>query len=344
MVVMRASSISRRKGRVRTIARWMRWLACLIAVAGPSAVAAAPASSVVARHGQLAVVDGRVVDAQRRPVTLRGMSLFWSQWQPQFYNRDAIRWLAEDWHATVIRAAIAADRGGFATHPDAEMQRATTAIDAAIAAGIYVIVDWHAHDPLPGDAIRFFSAIARRYRGVPNVIYETWNEPLPRYGWSDVIKPYHRRVIGAIRAIDPGALVIAGTRSWAQDVDEAAADPLPLANIAYTLHFYAATHKAELRRKADLALKRGVALFVTEYGTTAADGDVPIDAAETRAWWNWCEANGISYANWSVATKTEASAALLPGASPHGGWRMDQLSRSGRMVRDQLRRADGVSR
>ena len=51
---------------------------------------------------------------------------------------------------------------------------------------------------MPDDAIRFFTAIARRYRGVPNLIYETWNEPLPKYGWSTIIKPYHRHVIAAI--------------------------------------------------------------------------------------------------------------------------------------------------
>jgi endoglucanase len=297
-------------------------------------------STVVAEHGRLRVAGSRVVDARGRPITLRGMSLFWSQWKPQFYNVAAVRWIAADWHATVVRAAVAAaGPGSYETYPDAQLRRAETVIDAAVAAGIYVIVDWHAHDPRPEQAERFFSAIARRYRGVPNLIYETWNEPLPKYGWADVIKPYHVRVIGAIRAIDPGAFVVAGTRSWAQDVDEAAADPLPFSNTAYTLHFYAATHKADLRRKADLALSRGAALFVTEYGTTAANGDAPIDAAETRTWWQWCEARGISYVNWSLADKAEASAALKPGADPGGEWPAAQLTASGTLVRDQLRAA-----
>lgn len=275
-----------------------------------------------------------------RPVTLRGMSLFWSQWKPQFYNARAIDWIATDWHATIIRAAVAATGpGSYETDPGAQLRRAETVIDAAVAAGIYVIVDWHAHDPKPEEAQRFFSAIAQRYRGVPNLIYETWNEPLPKYGWGSVIKPYHVQVIGAIRTIDPGAFVVAGTRSWAQDVDGAAADPLPFPNVAYTLHFYAATHKAELRRKADLALSRGAALFVTEYGTTAANGDAPIDAAETRKWWKWCEARGISYVNWSLADKAESSAALKPGAAADGKWPTGQLTVTGTLVRDQLRAA-----
>lgn len=317
------------------IALMLAWMAALIG----SPAAAKPVSSIVAAHGHLHVEGNRVVDAHGQAVTLRGMSLFWSQWKPAFYNPRAIRWIASDWHATAIRAAIAAANGGYTTDPPGETRRAEQAIEGAIAAGIYVVVDWHAHDPMPDEAIRFFTAIARRYRGVPNLIYETWNEPLPKYGWSAVIKPYHQRVIAAIRAQDPGAFVVAGTRSWDQDVEEAAADPLDLPDVAYALHFYAATHKQAIRDKAEAALARGAALFVTEYGTTAADGNVPIDAAETRTWWDWCEAHGISYLNWSVSDKAEASAVLKPGTSPHGGWRPDQLTVSGNMVRTQLRSA-----
>lgn len=313
-------------------------LACIAAVLG-SPAAAAPVSRVVAEHGHLHVQGNRVVDAYGWPLTLRGMSLFWSQWKPAFYNPRAIRWIASDWHATAVRAAVAAANGGYVTDPAAQTRHAEQAIDAAIGAGIYVVVDWHAHDPMPDEAIRFFKTIAQRYRGVPNLIYETWNEPLPKYGWSAVIKPYHLRVIAAIRAEDPGAFVVAGTRSWDQDVDEAAADPLALPDIAYALHFYAATHKQAIRNKAEAALAHGAALFVTEYGTTAANGDAPIDAAETRIWWDWCEAHGISYLNWSLSDKPEASAALKPGAAPKGGWTANQLTASGTLVRNQLRAA-----
>jgi endoglucanase len=298
---------------------------------------AAPAGSIVARHGRLGTRENRVVDAHGIPVVLRGASLFWSQWQPRFYNRGAIGWLRSDWHANVVRAAIAASNGGYDVDPARQTRLAEAAIDAAIAEGIYVIVDWHAHTPDPVNAVRFFRHIATKYRDVPNLIYEPYNEPLPQYGWADVLKPYHAQVIGAIRGIDPGAFVVAGTRSWSQNVDEAAADPLPFGNVAYTLHYYAATHRQSLRDKADAALARGAALFVTEYGVTHANGDVPIDAAEAQLWWNWCEANQISHLAWSISDKREASAALMPGAASRGGWRGDQLSESGRMVRSWIR-------
>lgn len=48
-----------------------------------------------------------MVDRHGDPVVLRGMSLFWSQWQPQYYNASAVRWLRDDWNINVIRVAMA---------------------------------------------------------------------------------------------------------------------------------------------------------------------------------------------------------------------------------------------
>ena len=316
---------------------WLLLVALLLAPVAWGLPAAAPAGSPVAAHGRLAVKGNRVVDAQGKPYAVHGMSLFWSQWQPRYYDPATIAWLVRDWRVTAVRAAIGGQQGGYDTQPEAETKRAEAVIDAAIVQGIYVVVDWHAHQPRPDDAVRFFSHIATKYRGVPNLIYETYNEPLPEHGWATVLKPYHAKVIGAIRAIDPDAFVVAGTRSWSQDVDEAAADPLPFANVAYTLHFYAATHKGELRAKAETAMRRGVALFVTEYGTTAANGDAPIDATETQTWWDWCAKHGISYLNWSVANKDEASAILKPATQGLSGWSEAELTDSGRLVRTHLR-------
>lgn len=322
----------------RTLRRWAKPAMAALTVAFLM-LASAPASAEtpVERHGRLSVQGNRIVDQHGAPVSLHGMSLFWSQWQPQYYNRDAIQWLADDWNVSVIRAAIAVHAGGYMEHPQVEMARAEAAIEAAVAAGIYVIIDWHAHDPEPEAASRFFASIASRYGDLPNLIYETWNEPLPQYDWTTSVRPYHEAVIGVIRARDPDNLVIAGTPSWSQDVDIAAETPLTFDNVAYTLHFYAGTHRGDLRAKAETALSKGVAIFVTEWGTTNADGDGGVDAAETELWWRFIADNQLSDLNWSVADKDEASAALLPGASGRGGWRMDEISPSGRLVRERLR-------
>jgi endoglucanase len=242
----------------------------------------------------------------------------------------------------VVRAAIAAEgNDGARQHFAREFAKASTVIDAAVANGIYVVVDWHAHRAYPEDAQRFLTAIARKYGHLPNLIYEDWNEPL-RDGvdWSRDVKPYHLAVIGAIRAVDPDNLVIAGSPSWSQDVDVAAADPLPFENLAYTLHYYAATHRDALREKGDAALAQGAALLVTEFGTVEATGNGPIDYAESQRWWDWAEARGIGWMAWSIGDRDETSAALKPGTPP-AGWSEDDLTESGKLLREKIRAAAG---
>ena len=300
----------------------------------------APSGSPVALHGTLSIEDGKVVGRNGEAVTLRGMSLFWSQWAPQYYSKETVDWLVRDWKISGIRAAIAARGENSAlTHLDREIAKASRVIEAAADNGIYVIVDWHAHDAHPEEAEAFLTEIARRYGHLPNLIYEPFNEPL-REGvdWSRDVKPYHERIIAAIRAIDPDNLIIVGTPSWSQDVDIAARNPLADDNIGYTLHYYAATHKKALRDRAEQARRAGLALMITEFGLVEATGDGAIDRASSDAWWDWAEANDISWFNWSITDKDESSAALKPG-TPASGWREDDLTESGRLLRARLRAA-----
>ncbi len=302
----------------------------------------AHAETPVERHGQLRIDGTRLLDVHGQPVTLRGMSLFWSQWIPRYYNEATLRRLRDDWGITVIRAALAVEHGGYLGNPEAEAAKIDRVVEAATKLGLYVIIDWHAHQPHPDDASAYFASVAAKYGDRPNIIYETYNEPLPEHGWATVLKPYHAKVVAAIRAHDPDNIIVLGTRSWSQDVDEAAADPVAGANLAYTLHFYAASHKQHYRDKAQAALDRGIALFVTEYGTTQASGDESIDPAEAQIWWDWMEARGISYANWSIADKDEKSAIFRPGTSTDGRWRDTDITESGLLVRAQLRKMAGM--
>src|SRR5690606_39915752 len=107
---------------------------------------------------------------------------------------------------------------------------------------------------------------------------------------------------------------------------------------AHPLHYYAATHKEELRAKADKALAAGLALFITEFGVVEATGNGPIDYASSEAWWDWAEANDISWLAWSTGDRDETSATLKPGTPP-AGWSDDHLTESGRLLRNRLRAA-----
>ena len=312
------------------------WIVVLFAAFAP--IARAPAETAVEKHGQLRVQGNRIVDKSGAPVQLRGMSLFWSQWVPKYYNAATIQWLRDDWKITVIRAAMAVKPNGYEKHPAAERDKVIAVVDAAIKLGLYVVIDYHAHTAHENraQAQAFFADMARRYGNTPNVLYETYNEPLD-VSWANVLKPYHEAVIDSIREHDPDNIVIVGTRNWSQQVAEAAANPVNRSNVAYTLHFYANTHGQWLRDQAQAAMNAGAALFVTEYGTTDATGNGAVNEAATREWWAFLDKNSISHLNWSVADKAESSAALMQGASPDGGWALSQIKPSGRLVRDELR-------
>jgi endoglucanase len=312
------------------------WLIALLAACAP--LDRSHAESFVEKHGQLHVQGNRIVDQRGAPVQLRGMSLYWSQWIPKYYNAATVQWLRDDWKITVIRAAMAVKAGGYEKNPTAERDKVIAVVDAAIKLGIYVIIDYHAHTAHENraQAQAFFADMARRYGNSPNVLYETYNEPLD-VSWEKVLKPYHEAVIDSIRAHDPDNIVIVGTRNWSQQVAEAAANPIGRSNVAYALHFYANTHGQWLRDQAQAAMNAGAALFVTEYGTTDATGNGAVNEAATREWWAFLDKNFISHLNWSVADIPESSAALKKDASPEGGWPVSQIKASGLLVRDELR-------
>ncbi len=321
-------------GRVKPIVASLFLIALLTCMSLTSGYS----QTIVQQYGQLRVSGNRIVDKNGTAVQLRGMSLYWSQWIPKYYTYNTVKWLRDDWKVTVVRAAMAVDNGGYATNPAAEQAKVFTVIDAAISLGIYVIVDFHVHEAqnYRSQAQTFFRAVAQKYGNSPNVLYETWNEPFD-VSWANVIKPYHEAVIGTIRQYDPDNIIICGTRFYSQEVDEAAANPINQSNIAYTLHYYADTHRQSLRDKAQSALSRNRALFVTEYGTTAASGNGTVNETETKAWWAFLDQNKVSHANWSVADISESSAALQANASPDGGWSLSQIKQSGQLVRTELR-------
>jgi endoglucanase len=288
-------------------------------------------------HGRLSVKGNKIVDQNGDPVALHGMSLYcWASQGTQFYNASAINHLVQDWKCTVIRIAILP--GAYKRNPANEINKLKTIMDACISNGVYAIIDWHsmagAQNDVPSSQ-SFFTTVAAAYGKTPNILYEPWNEPVQE-SWA-VIKAYHEAVITKIRALDPDNIIICGNRNWDQQPAEASRDPITISsNIAYTIHFYAGSHRQPLRNNGSAALKNGVALFATEYGTSTASGGGGYDPAETQLWWNWLDANDVGSANWSVAALGETSAAFKPGTSATGPWPDAMLKPSGLLVRNYL--------
>lgn len=100
----------------------------------------------------------------------------------------------------------------------------------------------------------------------------------------------------------------------------------------YTLHFYAGTHGQWLRDRIETAVAAGLPVFVSEWGTSRADGSGGVFPEESKVWLDFLDEKGISWCNWSLCDKNETSAALKPGTSPERAWTEEDLSESGRIV------------
>lgn len=74
-------------------------------------------------------------------------------------------------------------------------------------------------------------------------------------------------------------------------------------------------------QRVDEALARDLPIFVSEWGTSRADGSGGLFLDEPRAWLDFLDARGISWCSWPLCDKNETSAALRPGVSPEGPWR-----------------------
>lgn len=289
-------------------------------------------------HGQLHVDGVQLKDAHDNDVVLRGMSFGWHNWWPRFYNEGTIEWLFKDWGCSVVRAAMGVEpKNGYINKPDWSKEKVKAVVDGAIKEGIYVIIDFHSHNIRLEAAKQFFTEMASTYDRYPNVIYEIFNEP--DYESWDSVKIYSNEIISTIRKIDPDNVILVGSPHWDQDINLVADSPLTgLKNIMYSVHFYAATHKQQLRDRCNYALNKGIPIFISESAGMSASGDGPINYEEWNKWIDWAEKNKISWVTWSVADKNETCSVLLPSADSNGNWRAEDLKESGIKTRELIRK------
>lgn len=314
----------------------------IILFAGFSFLSMAQGQTPVLKHGALKVSGGKMVDSHNQPPQLRGISLSWSIWGgKKYYNTDVVRWLKTDFNINLLRVSMAVEpQGGYLRDPEGQERLIIPVIDEAIAQGIYVLIDWHDHHANMNvtQAKSFFSKMSKKYAGIPNVIYEIWNEP-EKIEWR-VVKDYAFEVIKEIRKNDPVNIIVVGSPHWDQDIDVVARDPLNgLKNIVYSFHFYASDpgHQEKLMRRADQALDAGLPVFVTEWGVGEANGDGVFDVEKANKWFAWMEKHKLSSANWNITDKKETTALLFPGASAKGEWPLNMLSPAGVYIRSHLR-------
>lgn len=296
------------------------------------------ATTPVKQWGQLQVKGSQLCDQQGQPVMLRGVSFGWHNLWPRFYNASAVKWLVNDWHATVLRAAMGVKiDDNYLENPQFALQCIEPVVKAAIKNGVYVIIDWHAHDMYTDQAKAFFGKMAQKYGKYPNVIYELYNEPVED-SWQS-LKQYHKAVIDEIRRYDPDNIILCGCPHWDQDIDQVAASPIEgVSNVMYTVHFYAATHKQYLRDRTEAAVKSGLPVFISECGGCEASGNGELSETEWNNWVDMMNRLQLSWAAWSLSDKDETCSMLLPRAKATGQWTPDLIKPWGKLVRNTLLR------
>lgn len=327
-------------------------------------LAATPSATPIEMHGALSVSNGQVVDKNGVPPQLRGMSFYWSQAKvgKDFYNADVVGWLASDWNVNIVRAAMAIEgdwsvqEKGYLSDPNGNKARVKAVVDAAIAKGIYVVIDWHDHNGLDHkeQAKSFFKEMSETYGKSPNVIFEIFNEPLD-VTWPS-LKTYATDLLSVIRPNSEN-LVIVGTGKWDTELIPPSKDPITnYKNVAYAFHMYASEewHHTHYMKRADSAIAARLPLFVSEWGLSPASGNGSLNMSWIQDFWNWMETNKLSSCAWSISDASESSAALKAvswnsdGSAKHnvsttGRWSASDLTEGGTWLRNRFKASNPVS-
>ncbi len=308
------------------------------------------------KYGKLHVEGKNLVDEKNNVVQLKGISTHNLNEYPQYVNAEAFKQFRDEYNVSIMRlamySAFADDHAGYSDSDDEHRAKLEDLIVKGVEIcdqlGLYCMVDWHIlfdYDPnMHTDmAIRFFKSISAKLKKFDNVIYEICNEPnmnletKEETSWDD-IKNYAKQVIPAIREIDDTKVIIVGTTIWSQGVDKAADAPLDFDNIMYTLHFYADTHRDQLRDKFKYARSKDLPIFVTEFGVGRADGDGDINEEQSKIWIDLLNGEKISHIIWNLSNKAETSSIIVPECKKTSGFTDADLTPCGLMMKDIMRK------
>uniref|UniRef100_A0A914H2U7 Glycoside hydrolase family 5 domain-containing protein n=1 Tax=Globodera rostochiensis TaxID=31243 RepID=A0A914H2U7_GLORO len=309
------------------------------------AIAVLPSAAVQSPpYGQLQVQGSKLMSSSGKQIILRGMSLFWSQWDPKYWNAETVNQLKCKWGINILRAPMGVEGSdGYlqsAAANTANTQKLMTVVDACINAGIYVIIDWHytSGTAYTDKAVEFFKKMAQKYGKNPHILYEVWNEPVG-VDWKQVLKPYHQRLISAIRTIDPDNVILLGTPNYSMDLNSVVSSPITgQKNIMYSFHFYAADSTPSEQTKQQNMVKKvtqgGLPVFVTESGAGSGGSNSPVNLPIMNQWLSLLEQLKISYIIWGVRGEGNYQNPLKQGTAPANVGLSSSLTDYGKVVKN----------
>ncbi|HNY29409.1 MAG TPA: glycoside hydrolase family 5 protein [Fibrobacteria bacterium] len=277
----------------------------------------ASAKSPVETYGSLSVKNNKMVDETGSPVTLRGMSLFWHMdfGGKEYWNNSVVTYLQVNWRNSVIRAPVGVHDGktgnkGYISAPQDAMIKIHDVVDAAITAGSYVIVDWHAHKEARNEAVTFFGTLAKEYGNTPNILWEIWNEPAEG---GTISEGYITAVASEIRKYSENIIII-GSNDWSANPQNTYGSvDSKFKNLMYAIHFY--NDHDWVSSRINQALAANHAVFATEWGLSKSDGKDPIAGISGGNIGNAISAmntNGVSHCNWDIGSQNDQGNTSYP--------------------------------
>ncbi len=294
-------------------------------------------------------VSGRYIkDPNGNIVILRGVSIVdVSVADSRSRNAPALIDMATDnangWYARVMRFPVYPDaidqQPGWLANPDAYFNNhLNPAIQRCISRQIYCIIDWHYIKDYNSSAVdtatrNFWSYIAPKYKDVPNVIFELYNEPINPDSWS-TWKTWAQPWVNIIRAVAPNNLILIGGPRWSQNVAEAATNPFSGGNIAYVAHIYP-QHGGQSTWDAWFGNSSAtVPYFITEWGWQNG-GASPTSGTLSgygTPFSNYLDSKGVSWTAWVFddywqPVMFDTSWNLLGGENYMGQFTKDFLNR-----------------
>lgn len=235
------------------------------------------------------------------------------------------------WNANVVRLSIhpyvwrnASEFGG----KDYVLETLRREIDAAIRAGLFVILDWHvtgwpngfARPSDPGErpglhdssfdlACDFWDAASRAFGRNGAVAFEIWNEPTrgpdnwkPDAADWKALRPYWERLIAIIRRNSENLIIVAGS-SWAYSMKGIRERPPSDPNIAVAWHVYAGKElNDELRWSTAFdEIANEFPVIVSEWGFDENGADYfrgGVDDFGSKFASNWLEGRDLHWVAW----------------------------------------------
>lgn len=296
----------------------------------------------VSNHGALSVKGTNIVDKNGKVFQLKGVSTHGINWFPDYVNKEAFSDLSKYGVNAIRLAMYTVDYNGYCSGGNqADLEAIIDrGVQACTDLGMYVIVDWHILNDLDPNvnkdsAKTFFDKMSKKYAENDNVIYEICNEPNGGTSWESV-KSYAEEIIPIIRKNDKDALIIVGTPNWSQDVDIASKNPITgQENILYAVHFYASTHKDNIRGKVETAIGNGLPVIVSESSICEASGNGSINYDEGQKWMDLIAKYNLSCFAWSLGNKDETSSFLKASVSKTNGFTKEDFSETGKWYLDQ---------